>query len=104
MSAASEFLLGARIFYLAKKRHVLYFQSNSFGFRRALYLQRQGEESRGSLRGLRAGPASFPRPPTAALIITYPSDLAGGGVFAPSRGKSQPVPFKHPTPHEPKLR
>jgi hypothetical protein len=40
----------------------------------------RGKESRGSLRGLRAGPASFPRPPAAGSRFPPSLQLLGGGV------------------------
>src|ERR1700693_6244805 len=53
----------------------------------------RGEESRGSLRGLRAGPASFPRPPAAGSRFPPSLQLLGGGVVRCTRkvsGKNPP--------------
>jgi hypothetical protein len=49
------------IFYRGPEGQSLCSQRFNFGAGRATHSRVRGKESRGSLRGLRAGPASFPR-------------------------------------------
>ena len=60
-STTPEILRVSWIFYRAIDIEGYCFQLDSFGSWRANTGIVRGKESRGSLRGLRAGPASFPR-------------------------------------------
>jgi hypothetical protein len=60
--STSEFLLAMGTFYRSRKLQHVEFQRLRFGFSRAMYWRVRGRKAEDPFRGLRAGPASFPRP------------------------------------------
>ena len=59
-------------------KHYVSFQQLSFGFWRALYKSVRGRKAEDPFRGLRAGPASFPRPLPPSVTSAYPFQCAAG--------------------------
>jgi hypothetical protein len=56
-----DFLLAMRSFYPRADRNAVCYQYVGFGFPRALGMAVRGRKAEDPYRGLRAGPASFPR-------------------------------------------